>query len=104
MFHSNTAEELLHQCAVPFQVHDLLRDYYKLDHEDEVGGVRTRFRYRQVEPIRDGLLTEEILSLPDRDLNSIVGLRKLAPYREDVTVVCAPFCSCLWIICCIFMP
>lgn len=75
-----------YQCA-RIQVHDLLRDYYKLDHEDEVGGVKTRFRYRQVAPIRDGLSTEEILSLPDRDLNAIIGLRKLAPYREDVTVV-----------------
>lgn len=68
-------------------MHDLLREYYKLDHEDQVGGVKTRFRYRQVDPIRDGLSTEEILSLPDRDLNSIVGVRKLAPYRDDVTVV-----------------
>jgi protein KRI1 len=69
------------------QVHSLLRDYYKLDHEDEVGGVKTRFRYRQVPPIRDGLSTEEILSLPDRDLNSIIGLRKLAPYRDDTATV-----------------
>jgi protein KRI1 len=69
------------------QVHDLLREYYKLDYEDEVGGVKTRFRYRQVAPIRDGLSAAEILALPDKDLNAIVGLRKLAPYREDVTQV-----------------
>lgn len=65
------------------QIHALLQEYYNLDHEDEVGGVKTRFRYRQVEPINDGLSAEEILALPDRDLNAIVGLRKLAPYHDD---------------------
>ena len=67
------------------QIHTLLQDYYNLDHEDEVGGIKTRFRYRQVEPINDGLSTEQILALPDRDLNAIVGLRKYAPYHQDVT-------------------
>eukprot|EP00892_Ulva_mutabilis_P001580 jgi/Ulvmu1/11422/UM075_0086.1 len=65
------------------KIHSLLQEYYALDHEDEVGGVKTRFRYRRVEPIHDGLSAEEILALPDRDLNAIVGLRKLAPYHDD---------------------
>lgn len=65
------------------QIHTLLQEYYRLDHEDEVGGVRTRFRYRAVEPINDGLTTDQILALPDQDLNAIVGLRKLAPYNQD---------------------
>ena len=73
-----------------------------MDHEDEVGGVKTRFRYCQVAPVRDGLSTEEILSLPDRDLNSIVGLRKLATYREDESVVRAvPFVP--WFACVVDM-
>ena len=62
----------------------LVEEYYSLDHEDEVGGVRTRFRYRSVAPIRDGLDLAEILALPDKDLNAIVGIRKLAPYGENV--------------------
>lgn len=66
------------------QIQTLLQEYYNLDHEDEVGGIKTRFRYRQVEPINDGLSTEQILALPDRDLNAIVGLRKYAPYHQDV--------------------
>ena len=30
-----------------------------------------------------GLSTADILSLSDKDLNQLVGLRKYAPYRED---------------------
>ena len=33
-------------------------------------------------PINDGLDPAEILALSDKDLNTIVGLRKLAPYHE----------------------
>lgn len=61
----------------------MLEEYYNLDHEDDVAGVKTRFRYRSVEPIHDGLEPAEILALPDKDLNAIVGLRKLAPYHVD---------------------
>ena len=65
------------------QIAKLLEEYYSLDHEDDVGGVKTRFRYRAVEPIHDGLQPAEILALPDKELNAIVGLRKLAPYHVD---------------------
>lgn len=64
------------------QIAKLLEEYNELDHEDVVGGLKTRFRYRAVEPIKDGLDVFEILSLSDKDLNSVVGLRQLAPYHE----------------------
>ena len=38
---------------------------------------------REVEPQSYGLSAREILRLEDRELNQIVGLKKLAPYRED---------------------
>jgi hypothetical protein len=69
-------------CLRLVQIARLLEEYNQLDHEDVVGGVKTRFRYRAVDPINDGLDVFEILSLSDKDLNSVVGLRKLAPYQE----------------------
>ena len=64
------------------QVAKLLEEYCQLDHEDNIAGIKTRFRYRNVAPVHDGLHPAEILALPDQDLNAIVGLRKLAPYHE----------------------
>lgn len=61
----------------------MLEDYYKLDYEDTVAGMPTRFRYREVPKADYGLALEEILSLSDKDLNQIVGPSRLAPYRED---------------------
>lgn len=58
-------------------------EYYKLDYEDTIGDLKTRFKYRQVEPNSYGLKTYEILQSDDRDLNQYVPIKKLAPYRED---------------------
>ena len=58
-------------------------EYYALDYEDFVDGLPTRFQYTEVAPSNYGLTTREILTLDDKDLNQIVILKKLAPYRED---------------------
>ncbi|CAA2988856.1 Hypothetical predicted protein [Olea europaea subsp. europaea] len=60
----------------------LMEEYYKLDYEDTIGDVKTRFKYKPVRSKRFGLSTEEILMLDDKDLNQYVSMKKLAPYRE----------------------
>lgn len=46
------------------------------------GGIRTRFKYRQVGGQNWGLTAEDILLATDDELNAYVGLKKLAPFRE----------------------
>lgn len=64
------------------QVSQLMEQYYSLDYEGTAGGMKTRFKYRQVEPSTLGLTIEEILRLPDKSLNQIASLKLLAPYRD----------------------
>ena len=65
------------------QLESKLQEYYSLDCEDFVAGLPCRFRYKQVLPNKYGLKTEEILALTDKELNQVVSLKKLAPYREE---------------------
>ncbi|KAK3135231.1 hypothetical protein QOZ80_5BG0416370 [Eleusine coracana subsp. coracana] len=60
-----------------------MEEYYKLDYEDTIGDLKTRFKYKQVPPNSFGLSTLEILESDDRDLNQYVSMKKLAPYREN---------------------
>ncbi|GIL71939.1 hypothetical protein Vretimale_611 [Volvox reticuliferus] len=62
----------------------LLEEYYKLDYEDNVGGIKTRFRYKEVPASTFGLSVDEILRLDDKALNQVVGIKRLAPYRDDL--------------------
>lgn len=65
----------------------MLDELYKLDYEDIVAGIPTRFKYRQVEPNNYGLSTQEILLARDSLLQQVVSLKQMAPYREgDYTV------------------
>lgn len=58
-------------------------ELYKLDYEDIVAGMPTRFKYRQVEANNYGLSTEEILLARDTTLKQFVSLKKMAPYAEQ---------------------
>eukprot|EP00887_Chlorella_sp_A99_P002553 scaffold6.g2553.t1 len=69
--------------AARAEVQRLLEEYYKLDYEGTAGGMPTRFRYKAVAPDTFGLTPEEVLGMEDRELNQVVGLKKLAPYREE---------------------
>lgn len=60
----------------------LMEEYYKLDYEDTIGDVKTRFKYSKTKPNRYGLSTAEILTMDDKELNQYVSLKKIAPYRE----------------------
>jgi protein KRI1 len=59
-----------------------MEEYYALDCEDFVAGLPCRFRYKTVAPDKYGLKTEEVLTLSDKELNQVVSLKKLAPYRD----------------------
>ncbi|KAL6009743.1 hypothetical protein ACLOJK_000172 [Asimina triloba] len=59
-----------------------LEEYYKLDYEDTIGDLKTRFKYASVTSNRYGLTPAELLMADDKDLNQYVSLKKLAPYRE----------------------
>eukprot|EP00879_Flechtneria_rotunda_P005332 GHRR01005619.1.p1 GENE.GHRR01005619.1~~GHRR01005619.1.p1 ORF type:complete len:408 (+),score=198.32 GHRR01005619.1:1169-2392(+) len=65
------------------QLQRALEEYYKLDCEDNIGGLACRFRYREVPKENFGLTDDDILALPDKQLNQIAGLKLIAPYREN---------------------
>uniref|UniRef100_A0A0A9ESG8 Kri1-like C-terminal domain-containing protein n=1 Tax=Arundo donax TaxID=35708 RepID=A0A0A9ESG8_ARUDO len=60
-----------------------MEQYYKLDYEDTIGDLKTRFKYKKVQPNSFGLSIQEILEADDKDLNQYVSMKKLAPYRES---------------------
>jgi len=61
-----------------------LEEYYNLDYEDVIGGsLKTRFKYAKVKPMDYDLDDDELLLVDEKKLNQYIGLKKLAPYRED---------------------
>lgn len=60
----------------------LMEEYYKLDYEDTIGDLKTRFKFAKVQPNSYGLEKEEILFLDDSELNQYVPLKKMAPYMD----------------------
>ncbi len=60
----------------------MLDELYKLDYEDIIDDMPTRFKYRQVESNRYGLRPDEILFAKDTALKQFVSLKRMAPYNE----------------------
>lgn len=60
----------------------LAEEYHNLDYEDVVGDLATRFHYTNVLKSDYGLSPVEILLADDDDLNNVVGLKHLQPYRK----------------------
>ena len=60
----------------------MLEEYYKLDYEDTIGDLKTRFKYAKIKPNRYGLSAAGILMMDDKELNQYVSLKQIAPYRE----------------------
>eukprot|EP00551_Chaetoceros_affinis_P005227 CAMPEP_0203683190 /NCGR_PEP_ID=MMETSP0090-20130426/47391_1 /ASSEMBLY_ACC=CAM_ASM_001088 /TAXON_ID=426623 /ORGANISM="Chaetoceros affinis, Strain CCMP159" /LENGTH=802 /DNA_ID=CAMNT_0050552319 /DNA_START=44 /DNA_END=2452 /DNA_ORIENTATION=- len=61
----------------------MMDELYKLDYEDIIGDMPTRFKYRKVEPNRYGLRPEEILFSRDTTLKNFVSLKRMAPYDDQ---------------------
>eukprot|EP00178_Gracilaria_changii_P001843 TRINITY_DN125_c0_g4_i1.p1 TRINITY_DN125_c0_g4~~TRINITY_DN125_c0_g4_i1.p1 ORF type:complete len:664 (-),score=176.48 TRINITY_DN125_c0_g4_i1:1301-3292(-) len=74
---SNVSED------VKDEVSRMVDEYYNLNYEDIVGGVPVRFKYKKVTPESFNMTPEEILTKDDKELNSIVSLKYLAPYRSE---------------------
>nr|GEW79904.1 hypothetical protein [Tanacetum cinerariifolium] len=60
-----------------------LEEFYKLDCEDTIGDLKTRFKYKPVKENNYGLKAKDILVVDDKELNQLIPLKKLATYRED---------------------
>ncbi|KAL2645524.1 hypothetical protein R1flu_013111 [Riccia fluitans] len=79
--------KLTKKLKVPFEekvmIDKHLEEYYKLDYEDVIGDLPTRFKYTQVKPNKYKLKTKDILALDDQELNQYVSIKKLAPYTTQ---------------------
>uniref|UniRef100_A0A803QEU9 Kri1-like C-terminal domain-containing protein n=1 Tax=Cannabis sativa TaxID=3483 RepID=A0A803QEU9_CANSA len=60
----------------------MLEEYYKLDYEDTIGDLKTRFKYSKIKPNRFGLSAAEIFVTDDKELNKYVSLKQMAPYKD----------------------
>ena len=69
---------------VKSQMEKYLDEYYQMDYEDIIGGQPVRFKYRQVESNNFSLKPEEILLAEEEDLNKVISLKKLGPYRAGL--------------------
>ncbi|KAI0644883.1 KRI1-like family C-terminal-domain-containing protein [Trametes meyenii] len=65
------------------KLEEYMDEVYGLDFNDMVGGMPTRFKYAKVEPQHFGLTSSEILMATDAELNSYMGVKKIAPYRKE---------------------
>ncbi|KAJ9062301.1 Kinetochore protein Spc24 [Entomophthora muscae] len=61
----------------------LLEDYYKLNREDKIDDLNTRFKYQKVEKDTGGLSFTDIILADDKDLNQVIPMAALAPFRES---------------------
>ncbi|KAG8932321.1 hypothetical protein FRC02_001328 [Tulasnella sp. 418] len=65
------------------KVAQYMDEVYKLDFNDMVAGMPTRFKYTTVAPQSYSLSSAEILMATDQELNEFISLKKLAPYRRS---------------------
>jgi protein KRI1 len=77
-------QKKLKQAGKEHLIKDKLEELYNLDFEDVIAGdIACRFKYTQVAPCDYGMTAADILFGDEKQLNSRVSLKKLAPYRDD---------------------
>ncbi|KAJ8902283.1 hypothetical protein NDN08_006690 [Rhodosorus marinus] len=59
----------------------LVEEYYDIDASKYMEREELKFKYKTVEPENYGLTMEQILTTDDQELNRIMPLKRLAPYR-----------------------
>lgn len=64
---------------------ELMDEYYNLGYEDVIGDIPTRFKYASVPKEDYGLSAVEILMADDAELNNVVGLKQMQPYRRNAS-------------------
>lgn len=64
---------------------ELMDEYYNLGYEDMIGDIPTRFKYASVPKEDYGLSAVEILMADDAELNNVVGLKQMQPYRRNAS-------------------
>ena len=64
------------------KVRQAINEYKELDHEDTIGDLSTRFKYTTSAPTNFGLTPVEILLATDAELNALVSVKHIAPYRS----------------------
>ena len=67
------------------EARELMDEYYNLGYEDMIGDTPTRFKYASVPKDTYGLSAVDILMADDADLNNVVGLKHMQPYRRGPT-------------------
>lgn len=63
-------------------VQNLINEYYQLNYEDMIDGQPMRFKYRQVDAESFHLSDKDLLEMDDAELNRLVSVKLLAPYRS----------------------
>ncbi|KAK4684486.1 protein KRI1, partial [Tremellales sp. Uapishka_1] len=64
------------------KVKEAMEEYKKLDYEDMIGDLPTRFKYTPSAPVNFGLTPIEILLATDSELNQLVSVKHIAPYKS----------------------
>ncbi|PVU96370.1 hypothetical protein BB561_001225 [Smittium simulii] len=65
------------------QLSKSIEQYYQLNYEDIIDDLPTRFKYQKSKSFDFGLTPEEILLADEKDLNDLVSVKKLAPFRPE---------------------
>lgn len=60
-----------------------LNEVYDLDFEDILGDQKVKFKYKTVKAHDYGIPLQQVLAMPNKELSSMVSMKKLAPYTDD---------------------